>query len=140
MIQRKQTLFLLLAAICFILIAFVPFGVYATKDAIGNAVQHGLKADAKIYLAICTSAGLLLCIFAIALFKKRPIQKLLCLCAALIGLSIAVIEYFIVKDTAQSSLSFGVALAPLAGLLCMMAHRGVSADEKLIKSLDRLRD
>jgi Domain of unknown function (DUF4293) len=138
--QRKQTLYSILAIICMVATKFLPFAVQSKIDDLGKAVLVDHGANASIPIVLCIATVVALAGASVVLFKKRNIQKLLCLSASVVALIASVLQYLFANSTAETKLSFGIALPLIACLLCLMAYRGVVADEKLIKSLDRLRD
>lgn len=115
MIQRKQTLFLLIAVI----LGMVHFQSW---------VLFGMQ--------ILASAISLIAIF---LFKRRPMQANLCLAAILVNLAWYVALAVTMQQGAAESLPITVCMPIIAAILCLLARRGVMADEKLVKAADRLR-
>jgi peptidoglycan/LPS O-acetylase OafA/YrhL len=138
--QRKQTLYLVLAIICMMATKFVPFAIQSKIDDLGKAVLIEHSANASIPIVICIATIVTFCGAAIVLFKKRGVQKILTLVAALIGLLLTAMQYAFMTCSPEAKLSFGIALPFLAFVFCVMAFMGIRADEKLIKSIDRLRD
>ena len=116
MIQRKQTLFLLIAVI----LGMVHFQAWALF-----AVQMLASAISLI---------------AIFLFKRRPLQATLCLAAILANIVwYIVLAVMIQQGLLAESLPLTAALPILAAIFCLLARRGVLADEKLVRAADRLR-
>lgn len=115
MIQRKQTLFLLIAVI----LGMVHFQSW---------VLFGMQ--------ILASAISLIAIF---LFKRRPMQANLCLAAILVNLAWYVALAVTMQQGAAESLPITTCMPIIAAILCLLARRGVMADEKLVKAADRLR-
>ena len=116
MIQRKQTLFLLIAVI----LGMVHFQAWALF-----AVQMLASAISLI---------------AIFLFKRRPLQATLCLAAILANIVwYIVLAVMIQQGLLAESLPLTAALPILAAIFCLLARRGVFADEKLVRAADRLR-
>ncbi|HSU27434.1 MAG TPA: DUF4293 family protein, partial [Chitinophagaceae bacterium] len=93
----------------------------------------------SFFLVVFTAAALILAGIAVFLYKDRKLQ--LKLCYAGIGLSaLLIIIYFtqIKKfQTGSVSLSCLFVFAILGGFI--MAARGIWHDEKLVKTLDKLR-
>jgi len=106
MIQRKQTVFLLIAVI----LGMVHFQAWALF-----AVQ------------ILASAISLIAIF---LFKRRPLQATLCLAAIIVNLVwYVVLAVLIQQGTQAETLPLTASLPIIAAILCLLARRGVIADE-----------
>lgn len=146
-IQRLQTLFLILAIACMAVFLFVPFG-YWDVDVMSNTNFVDLKAInfAAFLVPVCVS--LLIMLIAIFCFKKMPLQKSLVALSAIIVLAIAGVVIY------EMTLGFndmvpGVTVKPVwgaSGLLLVgafvaliAAYRCISRDQKLLRSYDRLR-
>jgi len=146
MIQRIQTVFLALASAC----AFGLFGLPLAETA--AAVQSSeFLADAQFtiqdhpgLIGLFVVAGLL-ALVAVFLFNNRPLQARLSrfgLIANILGVVLAVILFM--QDTANSGEytlqdGYGVALPILFIVFSVLAIRFITKDEKLVKSMDRLR-
>ena len=119
MIQRKQTLYLLAA---FILTMVCMF----TQTAI--VLLPCLLLSAAITLG---------CIF---LYKRRKLQALMCI----VSILVLVIWYILLAALPQMSnyefeLDLSDALPAVSIILLFLARLGLLADEKLVRSLDRIR-
>ena len=138
MIQRKQTLWLLLATAAALLSFMFPF---ATGKGIvkGLEVDKVLKADSHFLLLILTGASLVLSAETIFLYKDRPLQIKLSLIGVLLAVLILVLYITQLNQLSKSTLALFCILpvAVLAGYF--MAFRDIRKDEKLVKSLDKLR-
>lgn len=116
MIQRKQTVFLLIAVI---------LGMVHFQSWLLFALQMLASADSLI---------------AIFLFKRRPLQATLCLIAIVVNFAwYIVLAVMIQQGLLPESLPLTSALPILAAIFCLLARRGVLADEKLVRAADRLR-
>ena len=116
MIQRKQTVFLLIAVI----LGMVHF-----------------QAWALFGIQMLASAISLIAIF---LYKRRPLQATLCLAAILVNIVwYIVLAVLIQQGLLSESLPLTASLPIIAAILCLLARRGVIADEKLVRAADRLR-
>lgn len=149
MLQRKQTLYLFFAIICTFVGSILPIG-YITPEGMGTDMtvyQLFIKADCNSYspwplfaLMLCTYP---LAISAIFMYKHRKKQAKLCMIA--VAVYILWYAYYIYAAMAifskQGTFSFSyVALLPaLAIIFYLMARRGIINDEKLIRSVDRIR-
>jgi DMSO/TMAO reductase YedYZ heme-binding membrane subunit len=146
MIQRIQTLWLALAGVAGFMTYKLPLwkGVQANGTA-----QEFLGPQSLTLFALIVIAGLL-AFAAIFLFKNRKLQKQLTLLAFLLAIIIVPLEYFMVESfksaQQEKGVSFsqnywmiGAILPILMVILLFLAYRGIRKDEKLIKSLDRLR-
>jgi hypothetical protein len=142
MIQRIQSVWLLLAAICGFLTTEAP--VFKAVLA-GNSQPYMLMATDSLLLFAVIMGTACLCLIAIFLFKRRPTQfKLSVICIILsaiaLALQVRMVETYkttpgIVKGTYQ----IGGLLPVLMIIFLILAARGIYKDQKLVKSLDRLR-
>jgi hypothetical protein len=151
MIQRIQSVWLLLAAL--VSAGLFVFGILSiTYTADGAEVTKSIKL-----LELNTMMGYLLAIIAIAvvalpliaifMFKNRKLQMNLALLALV--LNVGFIAFYLMSiesyKTAHvppvSSSAFGVAsfMPVLSVIFLFLAMRGIRKDNKLVKSLERLR-
>jgi peptidoglycan/LPS O-acetylase OafA/YrhL len=142
MIQRKQSIWLLLSIISLVLSIYIPFGHHAHTAPTSTLVQtDAMTTIINFPMIILLSITIAAAGFGIFLFKNRGVQKLVCLLGALLSAGITVYEYIIASNKTENfTLSFGIALPIIALLFFVLAWSGIRADEKLLKSVDRLRD
>lgn len=136
MIQRIQSLYLLGASICAFLSFKFPF--YSGQKKI-NAEQKYLTASDNfgiLLLTIALAVGILAIIF---LYKNRKAQIKYTLIAMAVSIITAVIYFFAKKDFVSGTYSFGAILPIAIPVLLGFAAWNIRKDEKLVKSLDRLR-
>jgi hypothetical protein len=135
MIQRIQTVWLLLASACAFLTMKFAFFVGTNAQTPFNE----FNATNNMFLLILSSILGTLCLFNIFIFKQRKLQLWLCIIAIIIsGLNIYL--YFIdKKDYPTSNLALTSVFAFLIPIFLILAVKGISKDQKLIKSMNRLR-
>ena len=155
MIQRIQTLYLLLATALMSLTLFLPL---ATIWEGGNEMvvkaffadgEMGFKAPLPIYMGIVLTAATLLPLVTIFLFKKRLAQIRLCVSAIVLLLGsagfIALYCYRLCDVLSEmfTNLNFTLGFASLMPVVTIipvvLAIRGIAKDEALVRSLDRIR-
>lgn len=138
-IQRWQTVFLLLASVFIIVFCFIPVGVLT--DSAGDTFTV-YPCDYTLYLILNLAAAAILLI-AIFLFSNTRRQRTVTLIAMLlIEVSLAIGIYFIftsLPDSPKGDFGAGSLLLPAALIAAFIAYRRILADEKLLKSYDRLR-
>ncbi len=145
MIQRIQSIFLLISAIALALLFKFPFAVsdQATASFLADRRFDILDHPALMILA---GLGALLALVALFLFKNRPVQ--LKLSTFVIVLSVLLIVFSIIlflnesKAVAKSvNIEDGLGVyLPLAALVfAVLASRFIKKDEKTVQSMDRLR-
>ena len=144
MIQRIQSLFLFIAAGCF-------GGEFATAFASSSNTVAGLFADQKYTimdhpaLIVLTSLGALISLIAIFMFKHRSNQLKMTYLAATIAIILPIIAVLIYSN--QTSTLGNVEIYDDAGLylpigmlvFSLLAAHFIRKDDKLVKSMDRLR-
>lgn len=157
MIQRKQSLYLLIVAlIASFLIGIDPpyasfetgVGSPAIKSAKLGYVSTVLNKETtvqkwiNIFVLISLCAGSL---FAIFMYKKTELQKKLCIYMALLTalfIIIMAMDFNTMKAQFAGSTAYPGALSVIPVfviILLFMAWRGIRNDEKLLKSMDRIR-
>ncbi len=152
MIQRIQTVYLLVVAIFAGLAAVLPLaelsgeGIsYLYKSTgIYTLVGDSESVFSTFPLQLALVIVVLIALVAIFLYKKRVLQIRLCVFNAvlMIGFYAAFFFYFwLVKEKLHVDLSVRYALAfPLVSLvLNWLAIRAIGADEALVRSLNRIR-
>lgn len=146
MIQRIQSVWLLLAALCNAGLFFFDF---YHADVVTNglaAVQH-LRVNDHYPSLLMALAITIMPLVAIFLFKKRKQQRTVVILS--IVFTIGFISNILMRVTnfnnsvtpapTGGSYWIGAVLPALAIIFMIMAIRGINKDEKLVKSLDRLR-
>ena len=146
MIQRLQTIFLFLLAISTALLFIWPIASSSQQDAYLFADGKYSVEDNGVLMCI-TAIGALLAVIAIFLYRNRPVQLrmtyLSTVCSILIPL-VAILIYL--NDTKNSAVPADTiddqigAYLPLLGIVFgILAARYIRKDDKLVKSMDRLR-
>ena len=113
---RPQTWYLLLAAICMIVCAIAGTGTV-------------VQLVALLVAAVASLA-------VIPLYKNRKLQATLCLLPMVLLLAWYVV---LGLNAIPETLHWYHALPAVAIILVFMARKGVLRDEKLVRSLDRIR-
>lgn len=141
MIQRVQTLWL-------IVVALAAFASYTLKLYVGTPIEGGEKflllADDFLLVIPIITLGILaiICLF---LFKNRKLQFRLSLLGMFLSIGFIFLEYFRVetfktdKLIQSGSYQLGALLPIVMVIFFFLAARGIYKDQKLIKSMDRLR-
>lgn len=138
MIQRQQTLWLLFATLAALLCFMFPFVIGKGMEK-GVEVDKIIKAGSGFLLLIFTGVSLILSAAIIFLYKDRKLQIKLCLLGLLLAVVIILLYILQMKKLTNATLALSCILpfAILAGYF--MAFRNIRKDEKLVKSLDKLR-
>ncbi len=136
MIQRIQTVWMLLAAVAVFLT--LKFSFY-NGTLIENNAYHEIIASDSFVLLILTSAlgtGILINIF---LYKNRKVQSRIILLAIVLE---CLIIFLYIKQTAKfstGSFTLWSAIHLLIIIFLFFAARGIYKDSKLIRDSNRLR-
>ncbi|MDB2442833.1 DUF4293 domain-containing protein [Flavobacteriales bacterium] len=131
MIQRIQTIYLLIATIAFALLSFkIPF--WSLNDEFMYA-----QNDNKLYLLLITL--FVFSLIGVFLFKKRTVQMKLLRLSILIEFVVVVRLFLTFKElnTPLDAKVFFLLMSAFVALL--LAYRGVKKDENLVRSVDRIR-
>lgn len=136
-IQRIQSVFLLLAAVLMALVSFI-FPVVYIPSAEGNI---GILPIDNLPLFILQMIIVVLTLIDIFLFKNLPLQMTVSRIAILLTVACALIQAYIANSqTVYVPNVWGPMIMYVSALILMMlALRGMGADRKLLRSYDRLR-
>ncbi len=140
MIQRIQTIWLLLAALC----AFLSFKfAYYSGTIVENGANVFKKIDAtaNIPLIAGTAAVGILALITIFLYKTRKIQLRLSIVGLLLEAGIIFLYYNEVKKFTAGTGTYALT-ALLQGCIVLfffLAAKGINNDDKIIKESNRLR-
>jgi hypothetical protein len=139
MLQRFQTLWLLLAAIFAFLSFKLPF--YSGSKIIKDVIQPDVRLDAasQIFILVLTGAVILCCFTAVFLFKNRKKQLTLTIINFILSIILLVLYFLQIQKFQTGIISLSCLFTLAIPIFLFLAARGIRKDEKLIKSLDRLR-
>ena len=156
MIQRKQTIFLLLVILALAVSFFFPLAEFiGANESIVLFVQkaHSLVPDSafnkNVYFSLpllsATGFVMLFSLIAIFLYKNRKAQmQVIKVCILVEIIFIGLFFFYYVSKlealTGGSAEYKTAVFMPLVALVFLvLAYRGVLQDEKLVRSADRLR-
>lgn len=149
MIQRIQTLWLLLATAAAASMFFLPLAYIYAGDTEMVLRFSGLyhSASGELYDTAYTIAGLigitaLLSFITIFLYKRRVLQMRLCVYTAVLMVAImALTAYYLFYKFADFEIvpEFMVFMPLVGFILLLMARRAVKRDEGLVRAIDRIR-
>lgn len=136
MIQRIQTIWLLLAALAIFLTIRIPF--YSGTDSVSLEFRE-LTGTTSLIILILSSAIGTCSVISIFFFKNRKVQMrlvLVCIIAECLVL------YLYIRQVAlfdKGNLAIGSFLHPIIIIFLILAAMGIYKDSKLIKESNRLR-
>ncbi len=157
MIQRIQTIYLLVASALLMLLLSSPLAVFSADDGIYSLTAMGVKSldgdylYPTAYLMVLLVLSIALPLVNIFMFKKRMLQIRLCVVAMVLNLGLIIMigaysylgmRMFTLYGEPQFSLSalrIVVAMPLVAIIFNYLALKGIFKDEMLVKSLDRIR-
>jgi hypothetical protein len=152
MIQRIQTLFLLLALVCMAIFYFIPFGSLelTTEAGISDVpmglygINFGEEHYSTIPMLVLVSFVVLTIIVSILLYKHRILQMRICVFNMILALGCTGLAFFLLYQASEKfatnySTSILVVLPVVAAIFIALAIRGIAKDEALIRSIDRIR-
>lgn len=153
MIQRIQTIYLLVALLLTAFCLCIPVATFEPVGMGGNAEMYNLwtnLADGTREFSPSPLFAILLltcplCVFAIFSYKNRKLQAklcLLCLLLDILWMSVYGVLFYLKAadpDVQMGNIVFGACLPLFAAVLFFLARRGVKKDDKLIRDMDRIR-
>jgi predicted ferric reductase len=144
MLQRLQTLWTLAAAACAVLTLKFSFFSGNKLEIVPPAqtqvrVFHHLTATGNILLLILTVIIIIVGVVNIFNYKNRKLQFRLTLLLILISLLDIFLYYRETMNFAEGSFALTSVLALAIPVFLILAARGISRDEKIVKGADRLR-
>lgn len=137
MIQRIQSVWLLVAAICVFLTFNLPF-YSGTHPKLTNGVYE-LKGTENFLLILVTLLTGLLAAIIIFLYKQRTLQLRLCVLGILLEAVLIFLYYRETKTFTDGTYALWAILHSIVVICFFMAAKAINKDEKLIKESDRLR-
>lgn len=153
MIQRRQSIYLLLAGILMILMIVWPLAYFFVGEDVYTygllGIDKMLAEEQNLVLptaSVPVLAGFiaLISLLTIFLYKKRKLQMRLCIYNMILVVALyGVIGYYCYEliELLDAGFQIGVSMAlpVLALAFTVLARRAIKADEALIKSYDRIR-
>ncbi len=140
MIQRRQTLWLLLSLICAAFTFKYPFFNGTIANVTGGISAAELTAMSNLPLLLLTVAIILVSLLSIFLFNDRKLQIRVTFVGFLLSVALIILYFY---DTRKFEPGGRISLTSLFTLLTVfgfyMALKGIRKDQKLIKDLNRLR-
>ena len=151
MLQRIQTIYLILALVLTVVCLAMPVGTFDNSTTMEGStlllnlwkatpagVDYGVWPLFAVLLPTCP-----ICVFAIFAYKSRKVQVRLCLLNVLlilVWISLFVFFAYIEPGNESAFHPSVYAFFPVISLvLYLLARRGIKHDEKLIRDMDRIR-
>ena len=145
MLQRIQSIFLLLTSGCF-------FSLFGVNFASSNKSAEGIFSD-QLYNVLdnpvligMAGVGGILALITIFLFKNRPLQLRLGYLLIVLSILLPLVAFLLMYNEGSQNApnveindGMGIYLPVVALITTVLANRFIKKDNKLVKSMDRLR-
>lgn len=144
MIQRIQSIWLFLAACCFLAQWYPSLELLRTRTSGQGIFEDQIFYSAESY-ALLIGSGVtgILALIAIFLYEERVMQILITFLSSLIQMILGVGLPFYLLNKAnkigQFEPAIGLWLIAAGLVFCWLATRAIRKDDMLVKSMDRLR-
>ena len=134
-----QSLWLLLAALFAFMTFKMPF--YSGSKTVKGIVQSDVRLDAasQIFILVLTGIVILFCFIALFLYKNRKNQLTLTIINIILSIVLLVLYVLEIQKFQTGIISLSCLFTLAIPIFLLLAARGIWKDEKLVKSLDRLR-
>ncbi len=144
MLQRIQTIWLLLAGVAAFLTLKLPYysGMKLQTDPAVPVSYTKLTGMEPFQLLLVTTAIGIIAFITIGLYKNRVLQLRLCVVAIVLEAVLIFLYYQVIKSkyvAGQGDYALTALIHSLIILFLFLAARNINKDEKLIKESDRLR-
>jgi hypothetical protein len=157
MIQRIQTVWLFLASGTLLLLFLFPYLQYFDNYGVGMAIkitgiyqgvsEGVIQVESNILQTIATVVIALIPLLTISFFRDRTKQIKLILINIFVVFLLGLWFFFTARNAVQlvnksiaiENIGIGSLLVPLSIVFLVLAIKGIRNDDKLIKSVDRLR-
>ncbi|MBO5717927.1 MAG: DUF4293 domain-containing protein [Alistipes sp.] len=152
MIQRIQSLYLLVAAALMSLTLFMPIATFVvdgnTYELSAFALSCGDMSESTLWMGVMLVMATLLPLVVIFLFKRRTLQVRLCAVeiVLLLGSLVMIGLYYWLTSRLFENLvvehrqfGWGAPMPLVSLVLTALASRAIFKDEVLVRSLDRIR-
>ncbi|MFT3845001.1 MAG: DUF4293 family protein [Lacibacter sp.] len=135
MIQRIQSIWLLLAGAASL--ATLKLSFYSNNN--GKVVEPELTGSSNFLILLLAVAVALVAFAAIILYKNRKKQMQVTLLGLLLQVVVLVIYFVQVKNYEPGNFTLTSVVSFIIPVFFILAWLGIRKDDKLVKSMDRLR-
>lgn len=157
MIQRIQSVFLLIAAVCYVCTCFLPIATLTTSDAyylfdswaVRENIPEGAVVCNTFYIGLFQLVMAVFSLVIIFVYKNRNLQSRLCLIDIFLGFILIALMLFVYPDMILSKIStirgfdlvysMKTIISMLPILWIYLANKFILKDEKKVRDADRVR-
>ncbi len=136
MLQRVQSIWLLLAAVCAFISLKATFYIGTNAELIPS---YELKGTENVFTIALTVAVGIIALVAIFLYSNRSLQIKLCVLGILLEAALIGLYYYYIRSFSGGTYAITALLHGAIVLFFFMAARGISRDNKIIRESNRLR-
>ncbi len=136
MLQRIQSIWLLLASVCAFLTLKLPTYSGTTPEGIPSTALMGMP---NFLLTVVTVIIGVLALITIFLYSNRKLQFRLCLLGIFLELVLIFLYYTEIKTYSEGTLSLTSIFHVGVLLFYVLAAKGITNDDKIIRDSERLR-
>jgi len=150
MLQRIQSLFLLLAAAAMLLATVTPLAyfIYESDQVVFEAMGiylNGILNDSTWGLFVIGLVSTVLALITVFVYKKRMLQirfsifNIVLMIGFYLYFGFLIYTIYPVESLQFQKVGMGIIMPVIAIILTILAIRNIGADEALVRSLQRLR-
>ena len=146
MIQRKQTVYLLLSLVALVLCTLLPVGHFeaegmgVTKTFYNLSIMQEGTSLLNIVMTVLLALAGTITVWAIFLYKNRKLQAGVCMIITLLLLAwYGVYAFVTAPEKTIFHPDFACCLPFVSIVLTLLARAGIRADERLVRAADRIR-
>jgi len=150
MLQRIQSLFLLLAAAAMLLATVTPlvYFIYESDQVVFEAMGiylNGILNDSTWGLFVIGLVSTVLALITVFVYKKRMLQirfsifNIVLMIGFYLYFGFLIYTIYPVESLQFQKVGMGIIMPVIAIILTILAIRNIGADEALVRSLQRLR-
>ena len=143
MIQRIQSIWLLLVAVC--AFATLKISTYAgnlipeVDDVPGTLLSQEINGMTSIQSSIITIGIGILALVSIFIYSNRKLQIKLCIASFIMEVSLVLFYYFSTKMFKEGSFLIGAVMHIFIIVFLILAIMGIRKDAKIVEESSRLR-
>jgi hypothetical protein len=115
-----------------------PFEM-APVDSFFPQLLNELNAQSSVWITILTGLNALIALVCIFLFKNRSLQVKLCYLGIFLSVVLLILYFLEIQDFTAGNLTLWSVFYFLILISFILAARGIAKDQKLIRSMYRLR-
>ena len=136
MLQRIQSIWLLLASVCAFLTLKLPTYSGTTPEGIPSSALMGMP---NFLLTVVTVIIGVLALITIFLYGNRKLQFRLCLLGIMLELILIFLYFTEIKKYSEGTLALTSIFHIGVLLFYVLAAKGITSDDKIIRDSERLR-